>query len=99
MAIPLIYMARTTIKSTYALDPETVRRLDALARRWGVSKSEVLRRTIRAAAESAGTAGDAAAALERLQGLLGLDPAAGREWARRVRAERRAASGRRERRS
>ena len=44
-------MAVTTIKSTYSLDVETVRTLESLARRWDVSKSEVLRRAIRAAAE------------------------------------------------
>ena len=43
-------MAITTIKSTYSLDVETVRTLESLACRWNVSKSEVLRRAIRAAA-------------------------------------------------
>ena len=43
-------MAITTIKSTYSLDVETVRMLESLARRWNVSKSEVLRRAIRSAA-------------------------------------------------
>jgi predicted DNA-binding protein len=56
------------IKSTYALDQETVQRLEHLARRWGVSKSEVLRRAIRAAAsESSEVATDAVSALDELQ--------------------------------
>ena len=43
-------MAIMTIKSTYSLDVESVRVLEALAQRWDVSKSEVLRRAIRIAA-------------------------------------------------
>jgi hypothetical protein len=39
-------MATTTVKSTYSLDVDTVRELDAVARRWRVSKSEALRRAI-----------------------------------------------------
>ena len=61
-------MAVTTIKSTYSLDVESVRTLEELARRWDVSKSEVLRRAIRGAA-AAVTSGDNATldALDRLQ--------------------------------
>ena len=36
-------MATTTIKATYSLDPETVRLLERVSRRWGVSKSEARR--------------------------------------------------------
>jgi Arc/MetJ-type ribon-helix-helix transcriptional regulator len=43
-------MARTSIKSTYSLDVETVRKLERVAARWRVSKSEVLRRAIDAVA-------------------------------------------------
>ena len=39
-------MASAMIKSTYSLDPETVRRVERLAARWKVSKSEVLRRAV-----------------------------------------------------
>ena len=84
-------MARSSIKSTYALDPDTIRLLERTARRWGVSKSEVLRRAIRAAAaDSSGTAA-ALTTLDRLQDAADLDPAAADSWAREVRAERRAA--------
>jgi len=41
-------MATPTVKTTYSLDLETVRTLEALARRWNVS--EALRRAIRATA-------------------------------------------------
>ena len=86
-------MATTTIRSTYALDVETVRTLERIAQRWKVSKSEALRRAIRAAAGE-GDAGDALAALDRLQGALELTPTRARSWARRARQERRASSAR-----
>jgi hypothetical protein len=61
-------MARTTIKSTYSLDVETVRKLDALAVQWHVAKSEVLRRAIELATrEQAASVPDPLQALEELQ--------------------------------
>jgi len=42
-------MAITTIRSAYALDVETTQVLERIAHRWKVSKSEALRRAIRAA--------------------------------------------------
>jgi hypothetical protein len=88
-------MAITTIKSTYALDVETVRALERMALRLRVSKSEALRRAIRAAAgEVLPASHDALDALDRLQRSLDLTPARARVWARKVRAERRASSGR-----
>jgi hypothetical protein len=93
-------MAITTIKSTYALDVETVRALEGMAQRWKVSKSEALRRAIRAAAgEEPFGANETLAALDRLQRSLGLTPDRARTWARQTRAERRAWSARNERRS
>ena len=90
-------MAVMTIKSTYALDADSVRTLDRLARRWRVSKSEALRRAIRAAAGQAPREANAALkTLDRLQRSLRLTPALARGWARRVRDERRAASTSRE---
>ena len=88
-------MAVTTIKSTYALDVETVRALERMAQRWKVSKSEALRRAIRAAAgEGLAAPTDGLAALDRLQRSLDLTPARARAWARKTRTERRAWSGR-----
>ena len=85
-------MAVTTIKSTYSLDVETVRTLESLARRWNVSKSEVLRRAIRAAAEEKSPrARRKLEALRQLQASVkrrGVDLAA---WEREVRATRDAA--------
>jgi hypothetical protein len=87
-------MAVTSIKSTYSLDPETVRRLERMAERWKVSKSEALRRAIRAASAE-GTSGGAAGALDaldQLQRTLGLSPAQARGWAAEAHKERQASS-------
>ena len=90
-------MAITTIRSTYALDVETVRTLERLAQRWQVSKSEALRRAIRAAAgEPPATARKALNALDGLQRSLSLTPAKSRAWTRQAGAERRAWSTRSE---
>ena len=84
-------MATTTIKSTYSLDVESVRTLEALASRWRVSKSEVLRRAIRAvAAEEADTVGGPLDALHRLQASVRDEGVDLDRWAEDVRSERRA---------
>jgi predicted transcriptional regulator len=90
-------MAITTIKTTYALDVPTVRALDEMARLWKVSKSEALRRAIRAAAQrETGHADETLAALDGLQRALHLTPSSARAWSARVRKERRTASARSE---
>ena len=90
-------MAIPTIKSTYVMDVDTVRALERIARRWNVSKSEALRRAIRASAEQQPPeATDALHALDQLQRSLKLTPARAREWARVARVERRAAAARSE---
>jgi hypothetical protein len=86
-------MARTTIKGTYSLDPETVRLLNQLARQWRVSKSEALRRSIRSAAANPSADTQAAAlltALDQLQGAAAVSLRGAARWANEVRAERRA---------
>lgn len=89
-------MATPSIKSTYSLDVETVRQLEAMARRWNVSKSEALRRAIRAAASQQPPAGqDVLEALQELQDSLGLTGEVAGSWEDGVRAERRAAERRR----
>ena len=89
-------MAIQTVKSTYSLDIDTVRTLDRLALRWKVTKSEALRRAIRATAERGfkDAADDALEALDDLQATLRLDTATTDEWTRAVRAERHASSER-----
>ena len=89
-------MAITTIKSTYSLDVDSVRTLEALAERWSVSKSEVIRRALRIAAMT-GDDTDGGVALEALTRLQdgvrerGVDLA---QWGRDLDAERRAAGRR-----
>ena len=85
------------VKTTYALDEQSVRALEAMARRWRVSKSEALRRAIRSAAagEVDEQASGAIAALDEAQRTLSLSQQQVTDWARRVRQERRAASARR----
>ena len=93
-------MATQTVKTTYALDVETVRSLDDLARRWNVSKSEALRRAIRAASVSTPAEGlTPIQALDRVQRSLGLTPQHTARWAAAAHAERRARSRRHEARS
>jgi len=86
-------MAIPKLKATYTLDAETVRALERMARRWGVSKSEALRRAIRRAMEH-GTdrTQDGLEALDRLQRALELTPQGARRWVQSIRAERRAGS-------
>lgn len=88
-------MAVTTIKSTYSLDVESIRVLEALAQRWNVSKSEVLRRAIRIAARE-GEPGNATTlgALDRLQRSLRERKVDVAQWERDLKAERRAAARR-----
>lgn len=94
----LYYMAIPHVKSTYSLDLETVAALDDLARRWGVSKSEVLRRTIRAAAAGeGGGVGGPLGALDALQECAGLSRSRAGAWVRQVRTERAATSPKRRR--
>jgi Ribbon-helix-helix protein, copG family len=85
-------MATQTVKTTYSLDLKTVRTLEALAQRWKVSKSEALRRAIRASAEreprEAGR--EALRALDELQQALGLTAETADQWVRALQDERRA---------
>ena len=90
-------MAITTIRSTYALDVETMQVLERIAHRWKVSKSEALRRAIRAAeGQKAPATDDALQALDRLQRALRLTPAKAKAWTRQARTERRRSSARSE---
>ena len=89
-------MAITTIKATYSLDIESVRKLDAIAHRWRVSKSEALRRAIRIAADLREPgAAEPTTALDLLQRSLKLTSAAADRWRRHVRSERRTSALRR----
>jgi len=90
----MFYMAISMIKSTYSLDPQTVQELDQLARYFGTSKSEVLRRAILALArQQADAATDGQQALDDLQNSMALSESAADDWLEKVRRER-ASSGR-----
>lgn len=92
-------MARL-VKTTCALDVETVRILDDLARRWNVSKSEALRRAIRAAPVPTPAWGlTPIESLDRVQRALALTPRRVARWVAATRAERNARSRRHEVRS
>jgi hypothetical protein len=94
MALPSSIMASAMIKSTYSLDVETVRKVERLAARWKVSKSEVLRRAV-AVADKAPTVEEKKVsdltpleALHKLQEHLNLTSKQVREWeseSRRIR--------------
>ena len=88
-------MAATMVRTTYALDEETVRRLDGLARQWNVSKSEALRRAIRAADAMAASPDDRLKALDELQASMRLTHTRAQTWVREVREERRRSTTRR----
>lgn len=45
-------MYQSKQRTSFALDPETIARLQVLAGRWGVSQAEVVRRSVRQAAEA-----------------------------------------------
>lgn len=82
-------MAIPSVKATYSLDVETVKALERMARRWSVSKSEALRRAIRAAADGdVSDGGRHLARLDELQRKLALDTAGASRWVREVKAER-----------
>lgn len=87
-------MAVTSIKSTYSLDVESVRMLEALARNWKVSKSEVLRRALRIAVREGGPGKAATSSLDQLQASLRERKVNLTRWAADVKHERRATSKR-----
>jgi ribbon-helix-helix CopG family protein len=92
-------MAITTIRTTYALDAGTVKTLENMAQRWGVSKSEALRRAIRAAAKQPSSQGmEALEALTKLQQSVALSAGRARVWQGQSRRERQESARRLERR-
>ncbi|CAN5501546.1 hypothetical protein BH18VER1_BH18VER1_07810 [soil metagenome] len=80
----------TATKSTFSLDPVSLERLNRLARRWQVSKTEVLRRALTAADIPVGpTPEERIAALHELQRLTrerGIDI---EKWKRTIKDGRR----------
>lgn len=91
MMRPIASGMTRSAKTSYSLDPDTERGLVRLARRWGVSESEALRRAIMASARVPADDTDARiAAFDRAQEIMHLDAATVDAWVRDIRAERRA---------
>jgi len=98
-------MAVMTIRTTVAFDAATAQRLERLARRWGISKSETLRRALEAAEKNlAEEASDfsnmtPAQALEWLHAHPTHPPGTGNQWSRQIRRQRAADAAREEKRA
>jgi ribbon-helix-helix CopG family protein len=99
MALRSSIVASAMIKSTYSLDLETVRKVELLAARWKVSKSEVLRRAV-AVADKAPAVDEKKVsdltpleALHKLQEHMKLTAKQARDWEAEVRRERDAPAG------
>ena len=91
-------MAIPRVKATYSLDVETMKVLERVAKRWGVSKSEALRRAIRATMSAAQPNDERTSALDELQSIAGVGSASANAWAASVRAERRSSGSKAEKR-
>jgi hypothetical protein len=83
-------MADPRVKATYSLDVPTLKILERVAQRWGVSKSEALRRAIHASASLPGGADPRLDALTELQTEAALSAPDVEAWSASVRDERRA---------
>ncbi len=89
-------MAITTAKVTYSLKPETVLRIEELAVKWGVPKSEVVRRAVEGvnSYELERKKLTPLEALERLS-QCGITHAEAERWKKENRAIRKASSAKR----
>jgi Ribbon-helix-helix protein, copG family len=88
-------MAIMTVRTTVAFDPATAQRLERLAKRWGISKSETLRRALEAAEKN--LSNDPGSdfskmtpqqALEWLQANPVHPPGTGNRWSQEIRKQR-----------
>ena len=85
--------ATTLVRTSVSLDTGTLSVLDGLAKRWSVSKAEVMRRAIRKAKEQVDAEDKLPSplqALEWLQNGAGLSVAEGKEFKADIDAERQA---------
>jgi hypothetical protein len=89
-------MAITHVKVTYSVQPSTAQRVQELSTKWGVPKSEVIRRAVEGA-ERQELASPRLTPMEALKRLMStpspLTPAEAKKWATEIRLSRRA-SGR-----
>ena len=78
-----------THRTTFALDPDTVRRLKNLALRWQVSQAEVVRRALSQAESAPDTLQpDALAKLKNYHAAATLDATAANAYLAQARADR-----------
>jgi predicted transcriptional regulator len=85
--------ATTLVRTSVSLDTDTLANLDILAKRWSVSKAEVMRRAIRklkTEADAEDQRPSPLQALEWLQNGAGLSVAEGAEFKKNIEAERQA---------
>ena len=85
--------AITYVRTSVSLDTGTLGSLDKLAKRWGVSKAEVMRRAIRKIQQEADAEDKRPAPLESMEWLQhggGLSVAEGRQFKEEIQAERQA---------
>jgi hypothetical protein len=87
MAI-LLDMADPRVKATYSLDVPTLKALERVAKRWGVSKSEALRRAILASESLPADPDPRLDALAQLQSAAALSASDAAAWSESVRHER-----------
>lgn len=73
-------MATMTIRTTVAFDPATAARLERLAKRWGVSKSETLRRALETVENQTRTAGTTGPLADEV--IAAMTPRQAFEWLR-----------------
>jgi hypothetical protein len=88
-------MAITHVKVTYSVQPSTARRVQELATKWGIPKSEVIRRAVERAEPGEFPAAGLTPlqALRKLQKVAGITMSQADKFSREVRVSRRA-SGR-----
>lgn len=95
-AIVPFRMAIPKIKATYSLEPDVIRDLESIARKWQVSKSEAVSRAIRQANESKGEVSGALDALDKLQQIVAEKHVDAERWGREIRDERAASESERD---
>jgi Ribbon-helix-helix protein, copG family len=88
-------MAIMTVRTTVAFDPATAQRLERLAKLWGISKSETLRRALEAAEKnltddprSDFSKMTPREALKWLHANPVHPPGAGNQWSKEIRRQR-----------
>jgi predicted transcriptional regulator len=86
----MLYGMPPAIKSTFSLDRATIERIDSLAERWHVSKTEVLRRAVRNADEHVALdAEERLEAMRKLQESLAQRKVNFAKWKKTIRDGRR----------